>query len=113
MAMRRRSLGRTGMQVSELGYGAWGISGVEWIGADDERSLRSLHLAVERGVTFFDTALAYVQQQGNAAGMARALHIHPQTARYRINGLRKLLGDQLDDPGARFELEAALRERRV
>ena len=56
-----------------------------------------------------DTALAYVQHQGNAAGMARALHIHPQTARYRINGLRKLLGDQLDDPGARFELEAALR----
>ena len=55
------------------------------------------------------TALAYVRQQGNAAGMARALHIHPQTARYRINGLRKLLGDALDDPDARFELEAALR----
>jgi PucR-like helix-turn-helix protein len=59
------------------------------------------------------TALAFVQQQGNAAGMARALHIHPQTARYRINGLRKLLGDQLDDPDARFELEAALRSGAV
>jgi hypothetical protein len=55
------------------------------------------------------TALAYVQHQGNAAAMARALHIHPQTARYRIKGLRELLGDQLDDPNARFELEAALR----
>jgi hypothetical protein len=55
------------------------------------------------------TALAYVQHQGNAAAMARALHIHPQTARYRINGLRELLGDQLDDPDGRFELEAALR----
>jgi hypothetical protein len=55
------------------------------------------------------TALAYVQHQGNAAAMARALHIHPQTARYRINGLRELLGDQLNDPDGRFELEAALR----
>jgi len=55
------------------------------------------------------TALAYVQHDGNAAAMARALQIHPQTARYRINGLRELLGDQLDDPDARFELEAALR----
>lgn len=55
------------------------------------------------------TALAYVQHHGNAAAMARALHIHPQTARYRINGLRDLLGEQLDDPDGRFELEAALR----
>jgi hypothetical protein len=55
------------------------------------------------------TALAYVQHHGNAAAMARALQIHPQTARYRINGLRELLGDQLDDPDGRFEIEAALR----
>jgi hypothetical protein len=57
------------------------------------------------------TALAFVQMQGNAAAMARALHVHPQTARYRIARLRELLGAQLDDPGARFELEAALRHR--
>jgi DNA-binding PucR family transcriptional regulator len=55
------------------------------------------------------TALAYVQHRANAAAMARALHLHPQTARYRIARLRDLLGDQLDDPDARFELEAALR----
>ena len=55
------------------------------------------------------TALAYVQHHGNAAAMARDLHVHPQTARYRIAGLRELLGDQLDDPDGRFELEAALR----
>ncbi len=55
------------------------------------------------------TALAYVQHVGNAAAMARTLHLHPQTARYRIARLRELLGDQLDDPDARFELEAALR----
>jgi hypothetical protein len=57
------------------------------------------------------TALAFVQMQGNAAAMARALHVHPQTARYRIARLRELLGTQLDDPGGRFELEAALRHR--
>ncbi len=55
------------------------------------------------------TALAYLQHRANAPAMARALHIHPQTARYRINRLRELLGEQLDDPAAGFELEAALR----
>jgi DNA-binding PucR family transcriptional regulator len=35
--------------------------------------------------------------------------VHPQTARYRRTRLRELLGDQLDDPDARFELELALR----
>ena len=58
-----------------------------------------------------ETALAYVQRQGNAAAMAGALDIHPQTARYRIARLRELLGTDLDDPDARFELELALRAR--
>ena len=58
-----------------------------------------------------ETALAFVQHQGNAAAMARALGVHPQTARYRRTRLRELLGDQLDDPDARFELELALRPR--
>ncbi len=56
-----------------------------------------------------ETALAYVRHGGNAVAMAAALHVHPQTARYRTARLRELLGDQLDDPDARFELEAALR----
>jgi DNA-binding PucR family transcriptional regulator len=58
-----------------------------------------------------ETALAYMQQRGNAAAMARALGVHPQTARYRLRGLRELLGDTLDDPDARFEMELALRAR--
>jgi len=56
-----------------------------------------------------ETALAYVRHQGNSVAMAAALHVHPQTARYRVARLRELLGDQLDDPDARFELEIALR----
>jgi hypothetical protein len=58
-----------------------------------------------------ETALAFVQHGGNAAAMARALHLHPQTVRYRLTRLRELLGDALDDPDARFELELALRSR--
>ena len=53
-----------------------------------------------------ETALAYVRHGGNAVAMAAELHVHPQTARYRIARLRELLGDQLDDPDARFELRA-------
>jgi hypothetical protein len=59
-----------------------------------------------------ETALAFVQHGGNAAAMARALHLHPQTIRYRLARLRDLLGEQLEDPDARFELELALRSAR-
>jgi DNA-binding PucR family transcriptional regulator len=43
--------------------------------------------------------------------MAAELHLHPQTVRYRVARMRELLGDALDDPDARFELELALRAR--
>jgi DNA-binding PucR family transcriptional regulator len=56
-----------------------------------------------------ETALAYLRHRGNAVAMAAELHIHPQTARYRIARLYDLFGEDLDDPDARFELEIALR----
>ena len=56
-----------------------------------------------------ETASAYVREGGNAAAMARSLDLHPQTVRYRLGRLRDLLGEQLDDPDARLELELALR----
>jgi len=56
-----------------------------------------------------ETALAYLRHRGNAVAMAGALHIHPQTARYRMVRLHELFGEDLDDPDARFELEIALR----
>jgi hypothetical protein len=59
-----------------------------------------------------ETAYAYVREGGNAAAMARALDLHPQTVRYRLTRLRELLGDQLEDPDARLELELALRYER-
>ena len=57
--MKYRSFGKTELNVSEIGYGAWGIGKAMWIGADDNESLRSLHAARDAGVNFFDTALVY------------------------------------------------------
>jgi aryl-alcohol dehydrogenase-like predicted oxidoreductase len=57
--MEYRRLGRTGYSVSELGFGAWGIGRTMWIGAQDDESLRALHVAADSGLNFVDTALAY------------------------------------------------------
>jgi len=57
--MNIRTLGRTGLRVSEVGYGAWGIGAKQWIGASDEESTRSLERAIDLGLNFIDTALAY------------------------------------------------------
>jgi len=53
-----RRLGRTGFQVSEIGFGAWAIGG-SWGSTDDATSLAAMHAAVDAGVTFFDTADVY------------------------------------------------------
>ncbi len=57
--MNYRKLGRTGIEVSEIGYGAWGIGGKQWIGGDDVSSLVALRRALDAGLNFIDTALAY------------------------------------------------------
>ena len=55
--MRFRPFGRLGWPVSEVGYGLWGMGG--WSGSNDDESLAALERAIEKGCTFFDTALAY------------------------------------------------------
>jgi aryl-alcohol dehydrogenase-like predicted oxidoreductase len=57
--MNHRKLGRTQLEVSEIGYGAWGIGGRQWLGSDDETSLAALRRALDLGLNFIDTALAY------------------------------------------------------
>ncbi|MFG1627471.1 aldo/keto reductase [Kribbella sp. NPDC049227] len=65
--MKTRPLGRSGIQISALGLGAWSIAGpitrdgkpVSWGEVDDDESVRAIHHALELGVTFFDTADAY------------------------------------------------------
>ena len=56
--MQARRLGKTGREVSEVGFGAWAIGG-SWGETDDAESLDALHAAVDAGVTFFDTADVY------------------------------------------------------
>jgi len=55
--MQYRKFGRTGWQVSDIGYGMWGMGG--WSGSDDDESLASLQRAVDLGCNFFDTAFVY------------------------------------------------------
>ncbi len=47
------------MEISDIGFGAWGIGGKQWIGGSDEESRAALRRALELGVNFIDTALAY------------------------------------------------------
>lgn len=57
--MRYKQFGKTGMQVSEMALGTWGIGGVGWDTHSEESRLDAIRAAVEAGVTFFDTAPAY------------------------------------------------------
>ena len=57
--MDYRTLGRTGWQISTIGFGAWAIGGDVWGNTDDAESMRALHAAVDRGVNFIDTADVY------------------------------------------------------
>ena len=59
--MFKRPLGKTGLMVAEIGYGAWGIGGAQWIGAEDTESTRALERYLELGGNFIDTALAYAE----------------------------------------------------
>lgn len=57
--MKTRPLGNTGYRVSEIGFGGWGIGGEMWRGVDDSEGRTALREAIDQGITFFDTALAY------------------------------------------------------
>lgn len=57
--MKNRPLGNTGYRVSEIGFGGWGLGGEMWRGVDDSEGRQALREAVDQGITFFDTALAY------------------------------------------------------
>jgi aryl-alcohol dehydrogenase-like predicted oxidoreductase len=77
--MNYRKFGRTGWQVSEVGYGMWGMGG--WTGSDDDESRRSLDRAVELGCNFFDTAFAYGMGKSEKL-LGEALKRHAGTKLY-------------------------------
>ncbi|MBA2354440.1 MAG: aldo/keto reductase [Luteitalea sp.] len=77
--MQTRRFGRLGWQVSEIGYGMWGMAG--WSGSDDAQSLASLDQSIAAGVTFFDTAFAYGEGHSEQL-LAQTLRAHPDQRLY-------------------------------
>ena len=77
--MHYRPLGRTGISVSEIGYGTWGIGGGMWVGATEDESVRALHRAIELGVTFIDTARGYSESERIVGSVVRQ---HPGAELY-------------------------------
>jgi len=74
-----RRFGRTNWQLSEVGYGMWGMGG--WTESDDLQSARSLDLAVENGVNFFDTAWGYGEGHSEKL-LGELVRRHPNTRIY-------------------------------
>ena len=75
-----------------------------------ERRLAPLATRTDRSrARLTETLAAWLDHQGNVPATARALHVHAQTVRYRLDQLRELFGEDLDDPAARFELALAVR----
>jgi aryl-alcohol dehydrogenase-like predicted oxidoreductase len=77
--MRTRRFGRLGWQVSEIGYGMWGMGG--WSGSDDAQSLASLDQSVAAGVNVFDTAYAYGDGHSEQL-LAQTLRAHADRTLY-------------------------------
>jgi DNA-binding PucR family transcriptional regulator len=77
-----------------------------------ERRLEALNVLPEaERERLIETLRSWLEHQRHTPGIAAELHVHPQTVRYRVGKLRELLGDALDTPDGRFELELALRAR--
>lgn len=77
--MKYRRFGRTNWEISEIGYGMWGMGG--WTESDDKQSAKSLDLAVERGVNFFDTAWGYGEGHSERL-LGQLLKRHPDKKLY-------------------------------
>ena len=77
--MNNRAFGRTGWNVSEVGYGMWGMG--SWSGSDDDESISSLERAVDLGCNFFDTAWVYGQGHSERL-LGRLLRSRPDARLY-------------------------------
>ena len=77
-----------------------------------ERALEPLEDRTEKGkARLLETLRVWLDHQGRVPDVAAALHVHPQTVRYRLVQLRDAFGSALDDPVSRFELSLAVRAR--
>ena len=77
--MRFRTHARTGWDISEIGYGMWGLGG--WTGSDDRETMQALEESVTLGCNFFDTAWAYGAGHSERL-LGQLLRAHPDTRLY-------------------------------
>ncbi len=112
--MEYRPLGRTGLSVSEIGFGAWGIGMSMWVGASEDESVRALHRAIDLGVNFIDTARGYGESERIVGSVVRGRPVYVATKVPPKNGIWPAPGGIHPDeafPGAhiRASLETSLR----
>jgi len=119
----KRTLGRSGIEISALGMGCWAIGGPFWSGTtpngwgevDDEESIRALHAAVDAGITFFDTANVYgAGHSERVLGRALAGKRSQAVIATKFNGVfdettRQVTGSDTSPAGIRAACEASLR----
>ncbi|MFG2792101.1 aldo/keto reductase [Streptomyces sp. NPDC048419] len=118
-----RTLGRSGIDVSPLGFGCWAIGGewstpdgqpLGWGKVDDEESVRAIHRALDLGVTFFDTADTYgaghsERVLGRALGKRRAdVAVATKWGNVFDEGTRTALGQDASVEHVREALTASL-----
>ena len=112
--MNYRLLGRTGMKVSEVSFGAWAI-GASWGPVDDKESMAALHKAVDLGVNFIDTADVYGNGRSERL-VSRLLRDRSETIYVATKAGRKLnphVAEKYTPTAIRKFVEASLRNLRV
>jgi len=112
--MNYRLLGKTGMKVSEVSFGAWAI-GSAWGLVDDRESLAALHKAVDLGVNFIDTADVYGNGRSERL-IGKLLRERSETVYVATKAGRKItphVAEKYTATAIRKFVEASLRNLRV
>lgn len=98
--MKYRALGNTGFDISDIGYGLWGMSG--WHGSDDQQSQQSLQLACDLGCNFYDSAWAYGEGKSDRF-LGGLLHSNPGNRLYSASKVPPKTQKWPARPGDRYE----------
>ena len=105
-APRKRILGRTGFQISELGFGAWQIGGIQYGPVPEAEAVEVIHSYIQAGGNFIDTARAY----GESEAILGKVFSQGKLREQIFLATKTLKGNERDNiPAIREELEESLR----